>query len=151
MYQKRILVATVPRRVVRIVLPFLGSVTLNIRKQLTASFRSNMPSRKLQVVFKTSNRMSSWFKYKDVFPKSLISGVVYEYKCPRCNSRYICSTYKYFAKRLEEHLHMPALAGKPLRGIHTWPPMDYSKKCNWRVPYPNFWKILNSSDFNENE
>ena len=25
----------------------------------------------------------------------------------------------YFAKRLEEHLHMSALTGKPLRGIQT--------------------------------
>jgi hypothetical protein len=137
-FEKRDPVLTVPRRVIRVILPFLGSVSLNVKEKLTRSFRSNFPTCNLQVVFKTGSRMSSWFKFKDVFPKSLISGVVYEYKCPRCNSRYIGSTYRYFEKRLEEHLHVSALTGKPLRGIQIWAPMDHSRKCEVMNTRDNF-------------
>ena len=128
-FEKRDPVLTVERRVVRIILPFLGSVSLKVKEKLTRSIRSSIPTVNLQVVFKTSSRMSSWFKFKDVLPKSLISGVVYQYKCPRCNSRYIGSTFRYFEKRLEEHLHVSALTGKPLQGIQIWPPMGHTRKC----------------------
>ena len=35
----------------------------------------------------------------DAIPRSLLSGVIYEYKCPRWNSRYIGSAYRYWEKR----------------------------------------------------
>ena len=74
--------------------------------------------------------MSSCFRFKDAIPRSLLSGVIYEYKCPRCNSRYIGSTYRYWEKRLEEHLHMSALTGKPLKGLQSFAPMLHAKgKC----------------------
>ena len=74
--------------------------------------------------------MSSCSRFKDTIPRSLLSGVIYEYKCPRCNSRYIGSTYGYWKKRLEEHLHMSALTGKPLKGLQSFAPMLHAKgKC----------------------
>ena len=71
--------------------------------------------------------MSSYFRFKDAIPRSLLSGIIYEYKCPRCNSRYIGSTYKYWEKRLEEHLHMSALTDKPLNGLQSFAPMLHAK------------------------
>ena len=74
--------------------------------------------------------MSSCFRYKDAIPRSLLSGAIYEYKCPRGNSRYIGSTYRYWEKILEEHLHMSALTGRPLKGLQSFAPMLHSKgKC----------------------
>ena len=62
--------------------------------------------------------------------RSLLSGVIYECKCPRCSSRYIGSTYRYWEKRLEEHLHMSALMSKPLKGLQSFAPMLHGKsKC----------------------
>ena len=46
------------------------------------------------------------------------------------NSRYIGSTYRCWEKRLEEHLHMSALSGKPLKGLRSFAPMLHAKaKC----------------------
>ena len=74
--------------------------------------------------------MSSCFRFKDAHPHSLLSGVIYKCKCPRCNSRYIGSTYRYWEKRLEQHLHMTALTGKPLKGLQSFAPMLHAKgKC----------------------
>ena len=80
-------------------------------------FKEQLLSGKLEIVFKTTQRMSSCFRFKDAIPCSLLSGVTYEYKCPRCNSRYIGSTYRYWEKRLEEQLPMSALMGKPFKGL----------------------------------
>ena len=74
--------------------------------------------------------MSSCFRFKGAIPRSLLSGVIYEYKCPRCNSRYVGSPYRYWEERLEEHLHMSALTGKPLKGLQSFAPMLHGKvKC----------------------
>ena len=74
--------------------------------------------------------MSSCFRFKDAIPCSLLSGVIYEHKCPRCNSMYIGSTFRYWEKRLEQHLHMSALTGKPLKGLQSFALMFHAKgKC----------------------
>ena len=74
--------------------------------------------------------MLSCFRFKNAIPCSLLSGVIYEFKCPRCNSSYVGSTYRYWEKRLEEHLHMSALIGKPLKGLRSFAPMlDAKSKC----------------------
>ena len=74
--------------------------------------------------------MSFCFRFKDAIPRSLLSGAICEHKCPRCNSRYIGSTYRYWEKRLGDHLHMSALTGKPLKGLQSFSPMLHAKgKC----------------------
>ena len=79
------------------------------------------------MVFRTTQRMSSCFRFKDANPHFLLSGIIYEYNCPRCNSRYIDSTYRYWKKRLEEHLRMSALMGKPLKGLQSFSPILHAK------------------------
>ena len=86
-----------------------------------------MPSGNLGIVFRTTQRMSSCFRFKDAIPRYLLSGVIYEYKCPRYNSRDIGSTYRYLEKRMEEHLHMSALTGIPLKGPQSFVPMLHAK------------------------
>ena len=82
------------------------------------------------MVFRTTQRMPSCFRFKSAIPRSLLSGVIYEYKCPGCSSRYIGSTHGYWEKRLEEHLHMSPLTGKPLKGLQPFAPMLHAKeKC----------------------
>ena len=87
------------------------------------------------MVFRTTERMSSCFRFKDAIPRSLLLGVIYEYRCPRCNSRYIGSIYRYTGttyrkKNLEEHMHMSALTSKPLKGLQLFAPVTHAKeKC----------------------
>ena len=113
-YHEKIPVATVRKKVMGIVLLYLGMVSLTIKKELTTALKQQLPFCNIQFAFKTNCRMSSWFKFKDEIPRSLISDVVYRYNCPRCNSKYVGSTFKYCMKRLEEHLHISAVTGKPV-------------------------------------
>ena len=128
LYETKIPVMTVPKKEVVIMLPFMGSISLAIKKSLVCSIK--IPSVKLKVILIPGNRLASYFKYKDNFPKSLRSGIVYKYQCAKCNFSYIGSTYRYLAKRIEEHLHISALTGKPLVGLQVWSPMAHAKVCN---------------------
>ena len=91
------------------VLPYLGTQSLRLKKRLNKLFKEQLPSGKLKIVFRTTQRMSSCFRFIEAIPCSLLSGIIYEYKCPKCNSRYIVSTYRYWEKGLEEHLHISSL------------------------------------------
>ena len=107
------------------VLPFLGATSLKVKNDLTRTFRQLVPFSTLKVVFKTSKRLSACFTFKDNIPKSLMSGVIYKFTCTECNLSYIGCTKRYWEKRLEEHLHISALTGKPLNGLQVYAPMQH--------------------------
>ena len=94
-FNKRVTITTVPKKTLRLVLPYLGTQSLRLKKIFDLLLKEELPSGKLEMVFRTTQRMSSCFIFIDVIPCSLLSGVTYDYKSPRCNSRYIGSTYKY--------------------------------------------------------
>ena len=97
-----------------------------------------MPARKLKVIFKTPPKLGSYFRFKDIIPRSLISHVLYKYKCSRCNSTYIGKTKRYWEKRLEEHLSISALTGKPLKCFKMWPPKEHDVKCSASICRESF-------------
>ena len=66
------------------------------------------------MVFRTTKKMSSCFRFELAIPRSFFSGAIYEYKCPSCNSRCIGPAYRCWQTILGEQLHMSALTGKPL-------------------------------------
>ena len=103
---------------------YLGTQSLRLKKRLNKLFKEQLPSGKLEMVFRTTQRMPSCFRFKDAIPRSLLSGIIYEYKCPRCISRYIGSTYRYW------HLHISSITGKPLKGLQSFAPLHHAKgKC----------------------
>ena len=51
--------------------------------------------------------------FQTLFPKSLRT----------CNLSYIGCSKRFWEKRLEEHLHVSALTGKPLSGLQIFAPM----------------------------
>ena len=81
----------------------------------------------LKIVFKSSKRLSTCFSFKDKFPASLLSGVIYQYSCATCNGSYIGSSKRYWEKRLEEHTHKSSLTGKPLNGMQVFAPLQHVK------------------------
>ena len=130
-YEKRTSVDNAePKNEFMIVLPFLGSMSWKTKSTLIRSLREFVPSYKLKIVFKSSKRLSSYFHFKDSFPKSLMSGVIYKYTCAVCNHCYIGSTKRFFEKRLEEHLHISALTGKRLHGLQVFAPMQHIRSDN---------------------
>ena len=60
-------------------LEFLGKMSLQVKKQLIEIFRTCKKDVKLNVVFKSSNRLKNAFRFKDIIPKSLNSKVIYKF------------------------------------------------------------------------
>ena len=149
LYTKKEVVATVPKKEVEIMLPFLGSVSWKMKNDLLRCLKTAAPFCKLKIIFRTNRRLSSCFNFKDRFPKSLLSGVVYKYTCATCNRSYIGSTKRYWEKRLEEHLHVSALTGKPLKGCQIFAPLAHVRSgvCSERkISRENFCILAKEKD-----
>ena len=116
---------TVPKKDLVMFLPFLGTTSWKIKNDLIRTIRKNAPACNIKIIFKTTKRLSSCFTFKDKFPKSLLSGVIYKYTCAKCKLCYIGCTKRFWEKRLEEHLHVSALTGKPLQGMQIYAPMQH--------------------------
>ncbi len=141
-YEKRNPLFTVPKKEFTIILPYLGNTSLKIKNSLTRSFQELIPFSKVKVIFKSSRKLSSFFTFKDKIPKSLMSGVIYQFTCAGCNSSYIGSTKRFWEQRLQEHLHISALTGKPLNGLQVFAPLHHVRSCQGaRISRDNF-KII---------
>ena len=138
------------RKDISLFLPYLGAKSLSLRSELVKIVSKSIPFCKLNVVFKSSNRLGNYFHFKDRIPKSLISGVVYKYSCDQCNSVYIGKTKRYWEKRLEEHLSISALTGKPMKTFKAWPPMDHSKSCEGSQFSRDSFSIIGRHECNPN-
>ena len=95
---------TTQKKEITISLEYLGKISLLAKKQPTNIFRSCRKDIKLNVVFKTSNRLRNAFRFKGQLPKCINSKVLYKYKYDICNNVYIGKTKRHFIVRQYEHL-----------------------------------------------
>ena len=133
------------------ILPFLGTTSWSVKKDLNRVFQNILPFCKLKLVFKISNRVSSCFSFKDKLPVTLDSGVIYKYTCASCKVSYVGCTKRYWETRLEEHTHVSALTGGPLFGKQIFAPHQHVRtaKCgpSGRPHWENFEIIGRDSDY----
>ena len=100
-----------------------------------------------QIIFKSGRRLSSFFPFKDKIPKSLMSGVIYQYTCAKCNLSYVGCTKRFWETRLQEHTHVSGLTGKPLNGMQIFAPMQHARAgCHVRVSRDDFKIIGHEKD-----
>ena len=62
-----------------LVLPYLGPLSLHTRTILRKSLKSILNCSKLQIVFKSQNKLGNYFCFKYCIPKELTSGVIYKF------------------------------------------------------------------------
>ena len=106
---------TTQKKKITMSLEYLGKISLLAKKQFTNIFRSCRKDIKLNVVFKTSNRLRNAFRFKDQLPKCINSKVLYKYKCDICNNVYIGKTKCHLIVRQYEHLGKSIATDKLLR------------------------------------
>ena len=71
-------------------------IPFHSKKQLTEIFGTCLKNIKLNVVFRSSNRMRNAFRFKNQIPKYMNSKVIYKFKCNNCNDIYIGETNSRF-------------------------------------------------------
>ena len=80
--------ARVLKRELLVVLTYLGTFSLNLRKRFYKSVSKSLPHCNIKVIFPSKNRLSSFFKFKDSIPLHLCSHLIYKCQCSNCNITY---------------------------------------------------------------
>ena len=106
------IVTTVPKKEIRICLPFFGKSSLELRKSLNKIVASHFPQCKLNVIFNSNNRLKNFFNFKDKVPLRCRSHILYRYTCDGCNAIYIGKTRRHYLVRIYEHLGISLATGK---------------------------------------
>ena len=78
-YVSKQIVPTVPKKELLVVLPFLATFSLNLRKHLYKSVSKSLPECNINVIFQSKNQLSSLFKFKDSIPLYLRSHLIYKF------------------------------------------------------------------------
>ena len=91
-----------------------------------------MPTCKLKIVFRSATRLKNYFKFKDVIPKELLSGIVYRFCCGGCNATYYGKTIRHFKVRACEHFGISPLTVKVIKGGKSTilDHLNKSRSCN---------------------
>ena len=109
------MVPNVPKRTVFVKLLFLESTSFQIWKKLQKLFSSKLTSCNLKAVFMSPVIVKSFFTFKDTFPKMLLLGLVYKYKCGGGNATYYRKTKCNFKVRSFEQLEISHLTGRKVK------------------------------------
>ena len=78
-------VITVPKKTLFLVLPYLGPLSFQTRTKLRKSLKGILNYCKLQIVFKSQNKLAKAFRFKDNIPKELTSRVICKFQCGLCS------------------------------------------------------------------
>ena len=95
---------TVEKKALVLVLPYLGSTSLQTRTKLKKSLKHILNCYKLQIVVKNKTRLGNNFHFKDQIPKDLTSGVVYKFQCGLCNESYYGECMKHLNVRIGDRI-----------------------------------------------
>ena len=115
LYTKKQVYLTAERKKLLIVLPFLGSLSFKIRKRLSSCLKKHLPHCELITVFRSKNRFSKLFQFKDRIPDFLRSNLIYKFSCSCCNATYYGETERHLFVRASEHLGITPLTQKRVK------------------------------------
>ena len=106
---------TVEKKPLVLVLPYLGSISLQTRTKLKKSLKNFLNCCKLQIVFKNKTRLGNNFHFKDQIPKDLTSGVALEFQCRFCNQSYYGECMRHLNIRISEDIGISPLSRKQVK------------------------------------
>ena len=115
LFIKRPQLTTVEKKILLLSLPYLWGISLWTRTKLRKSFKGLLYTCKLQISFKSQRKLSNVFCFKDCLPFDLVSGVVYNYACGRCNSTYYGETDRHLKVRSGGHIGISPLTFKKIK------------------------------------
>ena len=94
------------------VLPFIGKKSLQSRSRLVKFIQQNLKFSSLNVIFQSSCKLHTLFKFKDSLDKKIRPDSIYRYTCSNCNVTYYRKTYRHFFIRAAEHMGISNLTEK---------------------------------------
>ena len=104
-------VITVTKKPLFLVLPYLGPLSFQTRTKLK-SLKCILNCCRLQIVFKSQNKLANTFSLKDRIQKELKSGFVYKLQCGLCNTSCYGECIRHLNVRIGEHVGISLLTKK---------------------------------------
>ena len=142
---KRI-IQTAEKKQVTIVLPYMGTISSELKVKLHKTFKQLLPACDLRVIFKVSLRMKNYFIFEDKIKGELRSLLVYNFKCNSCNAEYIGKTKRHCRTRTSEYIGVSPLTGKCVKkNSQTLAVHDHMLFCKTVVCPEDFSILVNSS------
>ena len=83
----------------------------NLKQKLQTSIRNSLPQCNIKVILKSTNHLSSLFRFKDVILKELRSHLVYKFSSSSCNAIYDGKTERHLNVRSGDHIGLSPLTG----------------------------------------
>ena len=123
------------------VLPYLGPISLQVRTKIRNTMKNTLNHCKLQVILKDDRKLSNIFRFKDCVTCDLVSGVVYEYTCGRCNYSYYGEIERHLKVRPGEHIGISPLVFKKTKPPKESSMRDLLLECD-NNPYFDEFTIL---------
>ena len=130
--------ATVEKKALRLVLPYLGPISLQVRTKIRNAMKNTLNCCKLQVIFKNERKLSNIFRFKDCVPYDLVSGVVYDYTCSRCSSSYYGETERHIKVRSGEHIGISPLTFEKTKPSKESSIRDHLLECDNNLSFDDF-------------
>ena len=97
---------TVPKLQIKWVLSYTSKSSLDLRARLRRTIEKSIPFCKVNVVFRSTYRLSNLFRFKDFLEKNIPIGIVYCYICINCKVTYYGKTFQHFLlERLNKWEH----------------------------------------------
>ena len=140
---KKPVMLTVPKK--HLVLPFMVKISALVKSGLIRSLHKHLVFCKVEIVFKTSNRLKNYFSFKDV-PLPLRSCQIYNYTCRSCNASYTGKTFRHTKVRVSEHQGVSPRTVKHLEGIMSTSLRDHMLDCNHVVAFDDFKVLVRESN-----
>ena len=108
-------VITTPKKTLVLVLPYLGPFSLQTRTTLRKSLAGILNCCKLQIVFKSQNKLGKAFRFKDRIPRELKSGVAYKFQYGLYNESYYGECVRHLNVRIGVHNGISPLTKKKFK------------------------------------
>ena len=102
-YRPQLPTPTVPKLLMHLKTPYLGSLTPSLNKELHLLFQRFFPQINPRLIGINSFSIGSLLSYKDVLPDLLRPSVVYKFTCAGCNSCYVGQTRLQLQLRVHKH------------------------------------------------
>ena len=130
-----------PKKILVLVLPYLGPLSLQTKTKLRNSLKGILNCCKLQIVFKSQNKLAKAFRFKDRIPKELTSGIVYKFQCGLCNESYYGECVRLLNVRIGEHIEIWPLTKKKVKPTGS-AVSDHLLLCNHSPSFENFSVLI---------
>ena len=120
----------------------MGNMSGVIKTVLSKALQKRLHFCKSRVIFKSTNRLKSYFNVKDVLPEPLRSCQVYKFTCGSCSASYTGKTFRHLKVRVSEHQGVSPRTGKIVKGTLSTSVRDHMLECDHIVT----WKYWGKSE-----